>query len=380
MEPSALSQVDISFLGYILPFLVVLTIVVFFHELGHFLVARWNGVKVETFSVGFGPEIVGFNDRHGTRWRFSAIPLGGYVKFFGDADAASTPDHQRAEAMSEAERAGSFFHKRVGQRATIVAAGPIANFILAILIFSVSYMTVGRFIAEPVVSQVVEGGAAEEAGFLKGDIIVSINGTQIESFTDIPLFVAPNPERELQFLVKRDGREIELAVTPRRTETTDRFGNVQTVGVIGIANAPEEAQGRYVQSGPIEAVGLATGQTWFIITSTLGYLRDIVVGHQDADQLGGPIRIAKVSGEVATLGLTALINLAAFLSVSIGLLNLFPIPMLDGGHLVFYAYEAARGKPMGERAQEIGFRIGLSLLLMLMVFATWNDIAQIFLS
>jgi len=371
---------SISFFGYILPFLAVLTVVVFFHELGHFLVARWNGVKVDAFSVGFGPELIGFSDRHGTRWKLSAIPLGGYVKFFGDADGASVPDFEKAGQMSEEEKAGSFLHKRVGQRAAVVAAGPIANFILAIVIFSLSFMLIGRFVSDPIVSEVIPDGAAAVAGIEKGDMIVAIDGTKIESFSDVPRIVAPNPERPLVFTVAREGRELDFTVTPKRQERTDRFGNSNDIGFIGISSSIEEASGRVETSGPIESVGLAVGETWFIIKSTGLYLKDIIIGHQSADQLGGPLRIAKVSGEVATLGWGALINLAAILSVSIGLLNLFPIPMLDGGHLVFYAIEAIRGRPLGEGAQEIGFRIGLSMVLMLMVFATWNDISQIFLS
>lgn len=371
---------SISFFGYILPFLIVLTVVVFFHELGHYLVARWNKVKVDAFAVGFGPELIGFNDRHGTRWKLCAIPLGGYVKFHGDANAASTPDFEQAREMSAEEREGSFLHKRVGQRAAVVAAGPIANFILAIVIFSLSFIFVGRYVSDPIVSNVIEGSAAQEAGFQQGDLVLSIDGSIIEAFSDIPRIVAPNPERPMTFVVLRDGQEISIPVTPRRQERVDRFGNKNDIGIVGISNNAEEASGRNVKSAPLEAVGQAVGETWFIISSTLNYLKDIVVGHQSADQLGGPIRIAKVSGEVATLGVSALINLAAVLSVSIGLLNLFPIPMLDGGHLVFYAIEAVRGRPLGEKAQEIGFRIGLTLVLMLMVFATWNDITRIFLS
>lgn len=371
---------SISFFGYILPFLAVLTIVVFFHELGHFLVARWNKVRVDAFSVGFGPELLGFNDKHGTRWKLCAIPLGGYVKFYGDADGASTPDFERAAEMSEDERSGSFLHKRVGQRAAVVAAGPIANFILAIVIFSMSFMFLGRFVSDPIVSDVVENSAAQEAGFQKGDFVIEIDGAKITAFSDIARIVAPNPEREMRILIERMGTEQTLVVTPRRQERVDRFGNKNDIGIIGIMNSPSQTDGRVVKSGPVEAVGQAVGETWFIISSTINYLKDIITGHQSADQLGGPIRIAKVSGEVATLGWGALVNLAAVLSVSIGLLNLFPIPMLDGGHLVFYAFEALRGRPLGEKAQEIGFRIGMSLVLMLMIFATWNDISKIFLS
>ena len=367
-------------LSYIMPFLAVLTVVVFFHELGHFLVARWNGVKVDAFSVGFGPELFGRTDRLGTRWKLSAIPLGGYVKFHGDADGASTPDFEKNANMGAQERSYSFMHKRVGQRAAIVAAGPIANFILAIAIFAVIFMTLGRPVADPVVSGVQALSPAAEAGFEAGDIIRSIDGTLIRSFTDVPRIVAPNPGRALVFAVERQGQELLLTVTPRLEQRTDQFGNKQAIGFVGLSNDAKASNFRFEKLGLVQAVPAAIGETWFIIARTMAYLGDIVTGYQSADQLGGPIRIAKVSGDVATLGVGALINLAAVLSVSIGLLNLFPIPMLDGGHLVFYAIEALRGRPLSMRAQEMGFRVGMAIVLMLMVFATWNDITQIVLN
>ncbi len=367
-------------LGYILPFLIVLTIVVFFHELGHYLVARWNGVDIEAFAVGFGPELIGFTDKHGTRWKFCAVPLGGYVKFLGDANAASKPDFEKLDQMSDEEKSGSYEHKSVGQRAAVAAAGPFANFILAIIIFAGSFYFVGRYVSDPVVSEVVENSAAAEAGFQRGDIIVKVDGSEVSSFSDIPRLVGPNHGIEMLITVERAGKLLDIPVTPKRTERTDRFGNVTYSGVIGIASKAEEANVRLKEYGALEAVGAGVGETYFIIKRTLQYLGAIVVGRESADQLGGPIRIAKVSGEVATLGFVALINLTAILSVSIGLLNLFPIPMLDGGHLVFYAIEAIKGKPLSENSQEIGFRIGMGLVLSLMVFATWNDITQIFLN
>ena len=369
-----------SLAGYIVPFLIVLTIVVFFHELGHFLVARWNKVKVEAFSVGFGPELFGFNDRHGTRWKLCAVPLGGYVKFLGDANAASAPDFEGAEAMTEEEREGSFVHKRVGQRAAVVVAGPVANFILAIVIFSLIFMTFGRFVADPVVGSVDPGMPAAEAGIMPGDVILSANGTKVENFVDLQRVVAPSAGREVDIVVRRDGKELTFTLQPRMKERVDRFGNKQELSVIGIQSSADAGSSRVERAGPVEAVGYAVSETWFIVSSTISYLGDIVTGRQSTDQLGGPIRIAKVSGEVATLGPVALLNLAAVLSVSIGLLNLFPIPLLDGGHLVFYAIEAIRGRPLGEAAQEIGYRLGLALVLLLMFFATFNDITQIFLS
>lgn len=365
--------------GYIVPFLFVLTIVVFFHELGHYWVARWNKVDIEVFSIGFGKEVFGRNDKHGTRWKLCMIPLGGYVKFRGDANAASVPDFKQLSKMSEAEKTGSFEHKRVGQRAAVVVAGPVANFILAIVIFTGSFYFEGRYITDPVVVEVQKDSAAELAGFLPEDLVLSIDGEPISSFNDIQRVVAPSPDVELTFVVRRNGHEITLLATPKSREQTDRFGNTQKIGMIGVVSNNKAGNLRIQEYGLVEATGEAISETWYIATRTLGYLGDIIVGKQSADQLGGPIRIAKVSGDVATLGLSALINLAAILSISIGLLNLFPVPMLDGGHLVFYAYEAIRGKPLSENAQEIGFRIGLAAVLMLMVFATWNDVTQLLL-
>lgn len=368
------------FFGYILPFLLVLTIVVFFHELGHYAVARWNKVDVEAFAVGFGPELFGFYDKNNTRWKLCAIPLGGYVKFLGDANAASVPDRERLENLTDEEKTGSFEHKRVGQRAAVVAAGPIANFILAILIFAGSFYFYGRYVSDPVVSEVIENSAAAEAGIVPGDIIKSIDGQEIEAFSDIPRIVGPNHGIKMTVVLVRNGRDVEVDVTPKLTEREDRFGNVMQTGLIGIASNPADANVRIREYGLLESFGEGISETGFIIKRTFQYLGAIVIGRESADQLGGPIRIAKVSGDVATLGLTALINLAAVLSVSIGLLNLFPVPMLDGGHLVYYAFEAIRGKPLSEATQEFGFRIGLGLVLMLMIFATWNDITQIILN
>ncbi|MBS7554205.1 RIP metalloprotease RseP [Ancylobacter dichloromethanicus] len=364
-------------LGYVVPFLFVLTIVVFFHELGHFWVARRAGVKVVAFSIGFGPEIVGFNDRHGTRWKLSAIPLGGYVKFLGDENAASAPDRDALGHMSEADRRESFFHKPVGARAAIVAAGPIANFILAIVIFAGLFMTVGRQVTTPQVDAVQAGSAAERAGFQPNDVILAINGTPIDSFGDMQRIVSANAGEQLAVEVERGDQRLTLEATPDLREVTDTFGNVHRIGVLGISRDTGGGQVRTERFGPVQAVTMATQEVWFIVDRTFSYLGGVVTGRERADQLGGPIRIAQVSGQVATFGMAALLQLAAVLSVSIGLLNLFPVPLLDGGHLLFYAIEALRGRPLSERAQEMGFRIGLALVLMLMLFATWNDILNI---
>ncbi len=366
-----------SILYYALPFLFVLTVVIFFHELGHFLVARWCGVKIEAFSIGFGREIAGFYDRHGTRWRLAWIPLGGYVKFHGDASAASTPDQGAIEQMSEEERRGSFHAKPLGQRAAIVAAGPFANFLLAIAIFAVVFMTVGRFITPAVVDIVNPGSAAEQAGFESGDEILAIDGQEIGSFSDMQRIVSVSPDQELTFLVQREGEQITLSAVPRRQEIEDRFGNVHRIGLLGIQRSADAGEVVRERSGPIAALWLGTQETWFVIDRTGRYIWGLISGREAADQLGGPIRIAQISGQVAEAGFVALLNLTAVLSISIGILNLLPIPLLDGGHLVFYAVEAVRGRPLSERAMDIGFRVGLALVVMLMIFVTWNDILQI---
>lgn len=364
--------------GYIVPFLFVLTIVVFFHELGHFLVARWCGVKVLTFSIGFGPELVGFNDRRGTRWKLSAIPLGGYVKFLGDESEASTPSASAMAQMSEEDRKVSFHHQKVAPRAAIVAAGPIANFILAIVIFAGLFTFFGKPSASARVDSVQAESAAAAAGIKSGDIISAIDGKAIESFSDMQRIVSTKAGQSLALTIKRDNATVVVNATPNLREIKDNFGNTHRIGVLGItrANSPEDATNQKVD--PITAVGLGVKETWFVVDRTLAYIGGVFAGREAADQIGGPIRIAQISGQVSTIGMAALIHLAAVLSVSIGLLNLFPVPLLDGGHLMFYAVEAVRGRPLSERAQEMGFRVGLALVLMLMIFATYNDILHIF--
>ncbi|GGF83886.1 zinc metalloprotease [Azorhizobium oxalatiphilum] len=374
---SGLGSMGHSLLGYVIPFLFVLTLVVFFHELGHFWVARRAGVRVLTFSLGFGPELYGFNDKHGTRWRLAAIPLGGYVKFYGDEDAASTPDPQKLAAMTPAERKESFFYQPLRWRAAIVAAGPIANFILAIVIFTFVFMVFGRQVSAPRVDQVSPASAAERAGFKPGDLVLTIDGAPVESFADMQRVVGSGAGTALAFTVDRGGEKVNLSATPELREMKDAFGNVHRMGMLGISRSLAAADVTTRRYGPVEAVTMGAQETWFVVARTFDYLGGLISGRESADQLGGPIRIAQVSGQVATFGFGALLSLAAVLSVSIGLLNLFPIPLLDGGHLMFYAIEAVRGHPLSARAQDIGFRIGLAIVLMLMVFATWNDVVHI---
>jgi len=365
-----------TLLGYLVPFLFVLTVVVFVHELGHFIVARWCGVAVKTFSIGFGPEIFGFNDRHGTRWRLSWIPLGGYVKFIDDENAASA-GQKSLEQLTPEERTHSFQGKSLGQRTAIVAAGPIANFILAVVIFTLIFGLFGERITAAKVDIVAPGSAAERAGFLPGDKVVSIDGQMIESFSEMQRIVGTSPDQPLHFVVERDGKTMDITATPERKEITDNFGNVIRLGLLGIQRSASPDDWTLKRHDPITAFVMAVKECYFVVSRSLGYLYDVVTGREAADQLGGPIRIAQVSGQVATAGFVALLNLAAIISVSIGLLNLFPIPMLDGGHLLFYSIEAIRGRPLSESTQEIGFRIGLAFVLMLMIFATWNDLIHL---
>lgn len=359
---------------YALPFLVAIIVIVFIHELGHFLVARWCGVSIEAFAIGFGKEITGWYDRHGTRWKLCWIPLGGYVKFKGDANAASMPS---AEAAAQAKSdPGNFHGKPLWQRAAVVAAGPIANFILAIFIFSAAFMTVGAPVMEPRVDEVLPGSAAEEAGVRPGDLIVAIGGREIVSFSQIQQNVITRGGEELAVVIMRGTERLDLRITPKIREENDGFGGKVRIGLLGVKHNPDGAV-KYEPMGPLAALEAGTERTWFIIDSTFRYLGKLFTGRESADQLGGPIAMAKAAGDAASTGFYQFISVIAFLSVSIGLINLFPIPMLDGGHLVYYAIEAVRGKPMGEQAQEWGFRIGFSLVIMLMVVGTWNDLVRV---
>jgi regulator of sigma E protease len=355
----------------------VFSVVVFFHELGHFVVARRCGVRVVVFSIGFGKELTGFNDRHGTRWKLSAIPLGGYVKFFGDENAASVPDAQAVQHMSEEERRDSFFYKPVPVRMAVVAAGPVANFILAILIYAAVFMVFGKQETAARVDEVIPSSAAAAAGFQPGDVVLSIDGKPIESFSDMQRVVSVSAGRSLLFVVDRAGKEVELRAVPALKEEKDIFGIVHRIGQLGIKHSIAPGDVKTERVGPLTALQLGVVESWMVVERTLSYVKGVFTGRESADQLSGPVGIVRVTGKVATLGIGPLMQLAAMLSVSIGLLNLFPIPLLDGGHLLFYAIEAVRGKPLSERAQEIGFRIGLAIVLMLMIFATYNDILHL---
>jgi regulator of sigma E protease len=363
--------------GWIIPFLFGLSVVVFFHELGHFLVARRCGVRVLVFSIGFGPELFGFTDRRGTRWKLSAIPLGGYVKFFGDDNAASVPDQAALDSMGPEERKASFFHQPVARRSAIVAAGPIANFILAIVIFAAIFTLFGKQTTTARVDAVQPDSPAAAAGLQPGDIVLAIDGREVESFSDMQRIVSASADRRLEFLIDRGGTRLSIMATPTLKQGKDGFGNNYCHAVLGVSRAMTPTDVKTMSVDPLTAVWLGTKETWFIIDRTFSYIGGLFAGRECADQLGGPIRIAQISGQVATLGFVPVLHLAAMLSVSIGLLNLFPVPLLDGGHLLFYAIEAVRGRPLSERAQEIGFRIGFALVVMLMIFTVFNDTIQL---
>lgn len=366
----------VEIFGTIVPFLFVLSIVIFFHEFGHFLVGRLCGVKIDVFSLGFGPEVAAVTDRKGTRWRIGMLPLGGYVKFHGDANGASMTDQASVAAVPEAEKSTTFFAQKVWKRAAIVAAGPIANFILAIVIFTGIYFVHGRGVLVPEIDKIMPGSAAEAAGFAPGDIVVSINGNPIESFEDMQQIVQTSSDTPLSFLVQRHGAKIILVATPRRREVSNSVGTSR-VGVLGVEANATAANWHIQHYGLFQSARLATAETGFIIDQTVSYAGGLFTGRESTDQLSGPIRIAEVSGEMAKIGFAALLNLAAVLSISIGILNLLPIPLLDGGHLFYYAIEAVRGKALNEKVQQVGFKIGLTLVAGLMILATYNDILRL---
>lgn len=361
-------------IGTIVPFLFVLLIVVFVHEMGHYLVGRWCGIGVNTFSIGFGPELLGFNDRNGTRWKLSAIPLGGYVKFVGDMSVTSAPVSDEAARLTPEELKTAFHTQPVWKRALTVVAGPLANFLLTIAVFAVMFSMYGRYISEPTVATLREGSPAEIAGFMPGDRFVTVDGQRVETFTDVQRLVSGRTGDLITFVMLRDGKEVTLQAAPELMEQQDALGNTVKVGVIGVINDDELGQPRVVNYGPGQAVVEAVRETGQIIARTGQFLKRFVVGREDKCQLGGPVKIADMAGKAAKLGFEWLVQLVAMLSVGIGVLNLLPIPPLDGGHLVFYGAEAVMRRPVSERMMEAVYRVGMLAVLGFMGFVFWNDL------
>ncbi|TPI42164.1 RIP metalloprotease RseP [Mesorhizobium sp. B3-1-6] len=362
-------------LGTLVPFLFVLTVVVFVHEMGHYLIGRWCGIGVKAFSIGFGPEIFGFYDRRGTRWKLCAIPLGGYVKFVGDMNATSSqPNTEELESLTEAEREVAFHTQPIWKRAATVVAGPLFNFLLTIAVFAVLFSLYGRPVLEPTVAEVTKGSPAEKAGIQPGDRFVKVDGSKVETFADVQRLVSGRAGDAIAFTMLRDGKEIDVTATPEPMEQQDALGNKIKVAVIGVVNNAELGQPRLISYTPAGAVVAAVEETGHVIERTGQFLQRFALGREDKCQLGGPIKIAKMSGQAAKLGFEWLVQLVAFLSVGIGFLNLLPIPPLDGGHLLFYGVEAIIRRPVSERMMEMAYRAGLFLVLGFMGFVFWNDL------
>jgi regulator of sigma E protease len=362
---------------YVIPFVVVLSVVVFFHELGHYFVGRWCGVKVDTFSLGFGPELLARVDKRGTRWRLALFPLGGYVKFHGDAGVSSAPDSAALAGMAQNERRQTLGGQPVLNRAAIVAAGPIANFLLAIVIFTASFAIYGQYVLTPRVGGVEVGSPADLAGFKTGDLIKSANGGAINSFEDLHQAISTSTGLSMVFGFERAGQPMTITATPTIALVDLAPFGKRRVGRLGIRASADPADRRLETCSLPECFAWSLKDTWSIVATTSSYITGLFAGRESADQLSGPLGVAQVAGEVAKISLLALFSLTAVFSVSVGLMNLLPVPMLDGGHLLFYAIEAVRGRPLSERTQEIGLRVGIALVAMLVIFSTSHDILRL---
>ena len=362
-------------LSYILPFIVLILIVVFIHEYGHYYFAKKYGVGVTDFSIGFGQEIFGWNDKSGTRWKICWIPLGGYVKFFGDRNVYSQADHKEIlEKYNEEEQKKLFILKPLYQRTLIVFGGPLANFLLALVIFFSIYTFVGKDFTPAVINEVQKDSPAMTGGLKQNDVILEIDGNKVESIMDVSKFITMSTDEIIDFKVKRSYDELILKIKPNIVPGEDNLGNKLNKRIVGIKLGAYNNEINHVKLGPAQAIYHAAHEVYYVGTSSLKYIGAMIFGKADTSQLGGPIRIAKISGQVAEFGVLAFISMMAYISISLGLVNLFPIPMLDGGHLMFYAFEKVLGRPLSQKTQEGFFRIGLFLLISLMFFTTFNDL------
>ena len=365
-------------LDFIIPFIILILVVVFIHEYGHYYFARKYGVGVTDFSIGFGKELFGWNDKSGTRWKICLIPLGGYVKFFGDRNVFSQSDQEEIlKKYNEEERKKLFVLKPLYQRSLIVAAGPIANFILAIFIFLFIYMFSGKDFTPAVINEVQKDSPAQIAGLKKNDIILEIDNTKVKSILDVSKLIIMSTSEYIDFMISRSDQEILFKIKPNIVDTEDNLGNKIKKKMIGIQLGAYNNEVNHVKLGPAKALFYSVNEVYFVTTSSLKYLMSILFGSGDSSQLGGPIRIAKVTGQVAEFGILPFLSMMAYISISLGLINLFPIPLLDGGHLMFYGFEKILGRPLSQKTQEGFFRIGMFLILSLMVFATFNDLKDL---
>ena len=363
---------------FIIPFIILISIVVFIHEYGHYYFAKKYGVYVTDFSIGFGKEIFGWNDKSGTRWKICMIPLGGYVKFFGDRNVFSQADQEKVlKKYNKEDQKKLFILKPLYQRSLIVAAGPLANFLLAIVIFFFIYTFIGKDFTPAVINEVQKDSPAMIAGLKKNDVIVSIDGNKVKSILEVSKYITLSTGEFIDFTISRLNQELILKVKPNLVTGEDNLGNKINKRMIGIKIGPYNNQVNHVKLGPTKSLYYSINEVYFVSISSLKYLGSMLTGSADSSQLGGPIRIAKISGQVAELGILPFLSMMAYISISLGLINLFPIPLLDGGHLMFYGFEKLLGKPLSQKTQEGFFRIGMFLLLSLMFFATFNDLKDL---
>ena len=365
-------DIVLNLFNYLVPFLIVLTLLVFVHEMGHYLIARINSVKVEVFSIGFGPELFGFFDGRGTRWKFSLIPLGGYVKFLGDMGPASMPDQKKIDSKSPNYQL-MFHNKTIFQRSSIVVAGPLANFIFSIVIFSFIFLIYGKSFSVPIINEILPNSAAEKYGLKENDTILSVGKNKIKSFEDLRSLIQLNPDTKLKVTILRDDKIIDLIVIPTLVEVEDNFGNKYSIGQLGIRSNQTEN----IKLGPMQSLLSSIDQTYSVIKISLLAVKQILFGKRSTDELAGIIGIAKMTGDVAQISVLAVLQLMAFLSISLGLVNLFPIPLLDGGHLLFYFFEAILGRPLSIKVQEFGMKLGLIVVIFLFLLTTVNDLSRV---